>query len=355
MTRIPMPCASLVKWLPIWPTPTMPSTLLKSSTPMNLSFSHLPALTDVVACGMRRLMAQIIDIVCSAVVTVFPPGVFMTTMPRRVAAGVSTLSRPDPARPTTFNFSAAAMSSSVTFVPERTMRPSASLISLKSSSFGILDFTTTLKPAFSRSSTPCLERLSLTRIFMSTCLLGHQEFLRLRHTAAELDRMAEPFEHHFSCGDGRNDIEPISVTHVGQPEDLSFQVILSAGRRNPVLHPQIFVDRLSVDAVWRRNSRQGVAGRLFWKQRQARGLHAFPHCPGQLPLAREDLLQPLRLQHFDHFLQSNDQGDGRRKRRLILHLIFAFLLEIEIEGRILRLLSVGPRLVANAHERQAGR
>ena len=78
---------------------------------MNLSFSHFPALTDVVACGIRRLMAQIIDIVCSAVVTVLPPGVFMTTMPRRVAAGVSTLSRPEPARPTTFSFSAAAMSS----------------------------------------------------------------------------------------------------------------------------------------------------------------------------------------------------------------------------------------------------
>ena len=159
---------------------------------MNLSFSHFPAFMDVVACGIRRLMAQIIDIVCSAVVTVLPPGVFMTTMPRRVAAGVSTLSRPEPARPTTFSFSAAAISSAVTFVPDRTIKPSASLISLNSSSFGIFDFTTTVKPACSRRSTPCFERLSLTRIFMRTYLLNHQEFLRLRHAAAEFDRMAQP-------------------------------------------------------------------------------------------------------------------------------------------------------------------
>ena len=87
-------------WLPIWPTPTMPSTLLKSSTPMNLSFSHLPALTDVVACGMRRLMAQIIDIVFGRRDRVAARRVHDDD-PRRVAAGVSTLSRPDPARPTT--------------------------------------------------------------------------------------------------------------------------------------------------------------------------------------------------------------------------------------------------------------
>jgi hypothetical protein len=115
---------------------------------------------------MRRLIAQIIDMVCSAVVTVLPPGVFMTTMPRRVAAGVSTLSRPDPARPTTFNFSAAAISSSVTLVPDRTISPSASLISLNNSSFGILDFTTTVNPACSSSSTPCFDKLSLIRIFI---------------------------------------------------------------------------------------------------------------------------------------------------------------------------------------------
>src|SRR4029079_18328121 len=255
---------------------------------MNLFFSHLPALTDVVACGMRRLMAQIIDIVCSAVVTVLPPGVFMTTIPRRVAAGVSTLSRPEPARPMTFSLSAAAMSSSVTFVPERTMRPSASLISLNSSSFGILDFTTTAKPACSRSSTPCFERLSLTRIFMRTCLpclLGHQKFLCFRHAAAELDRMAEPFQHHLRCRDRRNDIEPVRVAHVGQPENFALEVILPTGCGDAVLHPQILIHSLAVDPIGRRHRRERVAGRFLGEEREACSLHPFAHGPGQLPLA----------------------------------------------------------------------
>ena len=42
----------------------------------------------------------------SAVVTVFPPGVFITTVPWSVAAWISTLSTPTPARPTTRNFGA---------------------------------------------------------------------------------------------------------------------------------------------------------------------------------------------------------------------------------------------------------
>ena len=36
--------------------------------------------------------------VCSAAETLLPPGVFMTTTPRRVAAGTSMLSTPTPAR-----------------------------------------------------------------------------------------------------------------------------------------------------------------------------------------------------------------------------------------------------------------
>jgi hypothetical protein len=60
---------------------------------------------------------------CSAVVTALPVGVFMTTMPRLLAAGMSTLSTPMPARPTTRRLSAAAMTFGVTVVAERMMRP----------------------------------------------------------------------------------------------------------------------------------------------------------------------------------------------------------------------------------------
>jgi len=48
---------------------------------------------------MLRLKAIIMAMVCSAVVMTLPAGVFITMMPRLVAAGMSTLSRPMPARP----------------------------------------------------------------------------------------------------------------------------------------------------------------------------------------------------------------------------------------------------------------
>ena len=63
---------------------------------------------------------------CSAVVTVLPSGVFITTMPRAVAAGMSTLSTPMPARPMTRSFSPASITSAVTLVPLRMISPSYS-------------------------------------------------------------------------------------------------------------------------------------------------------------------------------------------------------------------------------------
>ena len=48
----------------------------------------------------------------------------MTTMPLAVAAGKSTLSMPMPARPTTLRRAPAASTAAVTWVAERTTRPS---------------------------------------------------------------------------------------------------------------------------------------------------------------------------------------------------------------------------------------
>ena len=56
---------------------------------------------EACACGILRASESSSENVCSAVEMVFPPGVFMTTMPRSVAAATSTLSTPTPARPTT--------------------------------------------------------------------------------------------------------------------------------------------------------------------------------------------------------------------------------------------------------------
>ena len=86
---------------PMLPRPMTPSVLLQTSTPVNLPRSHLPARSAALAAGMCRAIAIIIEMVCSAVVTLLPSGLFITTMPRRVAASRSTLSTPTPARPIT--------------------------------------------------------------------------------------------------------------------------------------------------------------------------------------------------------------------------------------------------------------
>src|ERR1035441_10973658 len=69
----------------------------------------------------------------SAVEMVLPPGVFITTTPRWVAASTSTLSTPTPARPTTRNCGAASITLRVTLVSERTTIATTSLTTGSSS------------------------------------------------------------------------------------------------------------------------------------------------------------------------------------------------------------------------------
>ena len=91
---------------------------------MKRFFSHLPACVEASACGIWRASANIIAIACSAVVMELPKGVFMTMTPFAVAAGISTLSTPMPARPITFRFVACSRILAVTLVAERMARPS---------------------------------------------------------------------------------------------------------------------------------------------------------------------------------------------------------------------------------------
>ena len=70
---------------------------------MKRDFSHLPAWVERSAAGISRASANIIAMACSAVVMELPNGVFITTMPRCVAAGTSMLSTPMPARPMTLS------------------------------------------------------------------------------------------------------------------------------------------------------------------------------------------------------------------------------------------------------------
>ena len=56
---------------------------------MKRFFSHLPAWVERSAAGIWRASANISAMACSAVVIELPNGVFITTMPRAVAAGTS--------------------------------------------------------------------------------------------------------------------------------------------------------------------------------------------------------------------------------------------------------------------------
>ena len=143
------------------PNPSTPSTLSASSTPPHFERSHRPAVSAAWACGMLRASARSRPIVCSAAETMFDSGAFATTIPRRVAASTSTLSTPTPARPTTFSRVARSITSAVTFVAERTIRPSYwSMISSSGESVS----TSTSKCSRSRSI-PASAIRSRTRTF----------------------------------------------------------------------------------------------------------------------------------------------------------------------------------------------
>src|ERR1700680_196176 len=113
---------------PTLPQPMMPSVFEKISTPRNLFFSHLPARVEASASGICRASASISVIACSAVVIELPNGVFITMMPRAVAAAMSTLSTPMPARPITLRCVAFSRILDVTLVADRIANPSKPLI-----------------------------------------------------------------------------------------------------------------------------------------------------------------------------------------------------------------------------------
>jgi hypothetical protein len=98
----------------MFPRPMIPRVLYAISRPWNLLFSHLPPRIEATACGIFLASEARSANACSAVVTELPVGVFITTMPRRLAAGISTLSTPMPARPTTLSLCASSMTRGVT-------------------------------------------------------------------------------------------------------------------------------------------------------------------------------------------------------------------------------------------------
>ena len=103
-----------------------------SSMPVNFERFHSPAFSDALASGMKRERAKMWPMANSAAEMTFEVGALTTITPAVVAALMSTLSRPTPARATTLSFGAAAIASASTWVAERTKIASALASALSS-------------------------------------------------------------------------------------------------------------------------------------------------------------------------------------------------------------------------------
>ena len=73
--------------------------------------AHFPPLSAIFAGTTKRAEARIREIANSAALTMFDVGAFTTITPAVVAAGISTLSKPTPARAITFKPFAALIAS----------------------------------------------------------------------------------------------------------------------------------------------------------------------------------------------------------------------------------------------------
>ena len=101
------------------PKPTTPRVFSKSSAPVYFERAHLPLRSAAWAGEINRAEASNNEIASSAAETMFEVGALTTITPAAVAAGISTLSRPTPARAITFRPFAPAIASASILVAER--------------------------------------------------------------------------------------------------------------------------------------------------------------------------------------------------------------------------------------------
>ena len=152
---------------PTRPRPKSPKTLPRSSRPSKIFFSHRPACMDSLAWGTERARASISATVCSATLTALPPGVFITSTPRLVAATMSTLSTPIPALPITCKRGAHSNSDASAWTALRIISAPASRNS--GNSFSRPGSVSTIRHLGSAcsSSIPLREIFSATTIFIT--------------------------------------------------------------------------------------------------------------------------------------------------------------------------------------------
>src|SRR5512135_1485233 len=268
------PWARLATARPTRPRPMIPSALPPSWVPVNLVRSQRPALRLSLALTTFRERASIRAIVCSAVEIVLPPGVFMTTIPWRVAVGTSMLSTPTPARAITLRRGWPFRTSAVSCVPDRITMPSASASAARRAPGSSLVETTTSRPLSARSSSrPSSASLSVTNTRCATIegppccfapkmrrrmreahqylvregigaphapyatrrlrpagdlLPPQQHLLRGGHGATGLDVEAEVIQDHLQRREAGHDVDLVHVTQVADTDDPTLELPLAA-------------------------------------------------------------------------------------------------------------------------------
>src|ERR1700733_6885068 len=315
ITFIFRPCARSATMRPMLPIPTTPRVLPKTSAPVKLLRSHTPALRLALAAGILRAIAIIIEIACSAVVTLLPWGLFITTMPRRVAASRSTLSTPTPARPITLSESAFSMISRVTVVELRINRASYGAMMVASSAGRNPVLISTCSSGCCLSmSTPCCESesLSRTRNLLEDIPSDTPGDTRLHRgdARAHAHFHAGELERQFERADGDQHVERTYIAHVADAHQLALHLILTALDRHAELIAHVLDDFTGVDAVGREQTGDARRGNFGRDQIQ-------PECDARLAsrlrhqrMARIDALQTLGVNQLERFMEAEYQRDG---------------------------------------------
>ncbi len=118
-------------------------------------------------------------------------------------------------------------------------------------------------------------------------------------------------------GHGGHHVQRTGVAHVADTEQAVFQVPLPAGQFHAEAVPHHGPETLHVDAVGRQH--RGHGGRrpaVVGKQRQVQRFHGRPgHVPHE-PVPVKRRFQAFLLQKLQRLAQRRHQGDRRRKRRL---------------------------------------
>ena len=135
--------------------------------------------------------------------------------------------------------------------------------------------------------------------------------------------MAELFERHLQRPDSDQHVKGADISYVGDTNNLSLELILPLGKRDPHAVTEILEELFPVHAFRKHDTRGRRAGIFRGEEVKAQRLSRGPGGPGQSFVARIHALQPLLLHHFERCMEAEDQRHRRSERRGLLLLVFS--------------------------------